>query len=95
MQITFKIIQEKVSISLGDLPTTYKVNGIKDPTLVRWTKSGIVTGGILKDMLKAFDDPTVMIDTHQSCFKVEFLKYGYDSYHCWNAVIGLPYATHK
>ncbi len=69
------------------------------------SKSGGITGDILVDILKYFDQidlfpcvdggpiPELTIDGHQSHLDPKFVKHINDNGHKWRVCLGVPYAT--
>ena len=80
--------------------------GIKIPTMVRYSDKGSITGAILRDILQTIDElnvfqsyrdkgvvPFLLVDGHQSRFHTDFLKYITNNEHRWKVSIGVPYGT--
>ena len=82
-----------------------KFNGKVVECLTFVSESGGITGDILVDILKCFDQidlfPRVdggpilvlIVDGHQSRLDPKFVEYINDSFHKWKVCLGVPYAT--
>ena len=78
----------------------------KFPCLVKFSEGGGISGHILTNVLRHFDDlklyendrengiiPAMLVDGHGSNFHKEVLKYICDEKHKWTVVFGAPYGT--
>jgi hypothetical protein len=75
------------------------------PCYVSYSPHGGITPTILTNCLETMDkldlfprtngkQPFLLLDGHDSCFDLQFLKYIRNEAHPWSVCIGLPYGTH-
>ena len=94
----------KGKIFPGGPECNYK--GTTIPALIAFTESGGINGTILTAIFKRLDDlviynadrrkwmiPFALVDSHQSRFDLDFLKYINDAATKWNVCICVPYGT--
>ena len=82
-----------------------RYNGKIVDCLTYVSESGGITGDILVEILKYFDDidlfpcidgdpiPVLILDGHQSRLDPKFVEYINDEVHQWKVCLGVPYAT--
>ena len=83
---------------------TCTCQGKEVPCLTRWSPSGSITSAILVDILSTLDHigvfdrsngkvPFLLLDSHGSRLRLDFLRYINDPKHLWVVCFGVPYGT--
>jgi hypothetical protein len=101
----FESNQGESKLMPGGPKCTYMGKDI--PCFVGSSPNACITPEMLAGMLKTIDDrkifegtresgrkPFLLLDGHQSRFKLPFLDYIHDKSHPWTVCIGVPYGTH-